>query len=181
MSCTSNPLPAAPAWPALVAERTHLVRFARRRLLDPSLAEDVVHDVFEAVLAGRARFDGRASLRTWLTAILKHKIVDLVRTRRGHESLDHGFAADGEEADGARRPIDDLECPQARPDELAEVRERLAHTLARIGALPATLREAFERRVLHDEDSTVVCGALGISENNLFVRLHRARTLLMAA
>lgn len=171
-----SPPSAVPGWAALVAERSALVRFARRRLLDPSLAEDLVHDVFEAVISGRARFDGRASLRTWLTAILKHKIVDLVRSRSGHESL-HGWPADAE-SDG---PAFELECPQPRPDEVAAQRERLAQTLARIRALPQTLRQAFEQRVLADEDSADVCRALGISENNLFVRLHRARAQLMAA
>ncbi len=166
---------ANPGWDSLVAERGALVRFARRRLLDPSLAEDLVHDVFEAVVSGRARFDGRASLRTWLTAILKHKIVDLVRARRGHESLDQAFHGD---EDG--EPALELECPQPRPDELATHRQRLARALARIEALPETLRCTFQRRVLADEDSADVCRALGISENNLFVRLHRARALLAA-
>jgi RNA polymerase sigma-70 factor (ECF subfamily) len=160
---------------ALAAERAALVRFARRRLLDPSLAEDVVHDVFEAVASGRARFDGRATLRTWLTGILKHKVVDLIRTRSGHESLD----APG--ADGDDEPVREFTCPQPRPDEVAEQREALGHALARIRSLPDTLRQAFERRVLADEDSADVCRELGISENNLFVRLHRARAQLMAA
>ena len=164
-----------PGWAALIAERATLVRFARRRLLDPSLAEDVVHDVFEAVVSGRARFDGRASLRTWLTAILKHKIVDLVRSRRGHESLDQGWGDDDE----AQAPME-LTCPQPGPDEMAALRQRLHRTLARIEALPDTLRQAFERRVLADEESAQVCQRLGISENNLFVRLHRARALLAA-
>ena len=70
-------------WTDMVAHRKDLVRFAQRRLQDPMLAEDVVHDVFEAVLSGRAAFAGRAALRSWLTAILKNKIVDLVRQRAG--------------------------------------------------------------------------------------------------
>jgi RNA polymerase sigma-70 factor (ECF subfamily) len=164
-----------PSWQALVAERAALVRFARRRLQDPSLAEDLVHDVFEAVASGRARFDGRASLRTWLTAILKHKIVDLARSRSGHDSLDIGW---GDDEEG--HPALELECPQPRPDEVAAQRQQLARALARIAALPDTLRHAFQRRVLADEDSADVCRALGISENNLFVRLHRARSLLAA-
>ena len=166
----------APDWSALVAERGALVRFARRRLLDPSLAEDLVHDVFEAVASGRARFDGRSSLRTWLTAILKHKIVDLVRALGGLDSLD-ARADDGDDAPSAP----ELACPQPRPDERAEHREALAHALARVRALPDTLRQAFERRVLADEDSADVCRSLGITENNLFVRLHRARAHLLAA
>src|SRR3954463_9913511 len=72
----------------LVAPRAYLVRFAQRRLGDPMLAEDAVHDVFEAVLSGRAAFAGRSALRSWLTGVLKHKIVDLVRRRPALESID---------------------------------------------------------------------------------------------
>lgn len=166
---------AAPvAWAELLPHRAALVRFAQRRLLDPTLAEDLVHDVFEAVATGRASFAGRAALRSWLTGILKHKIVDLVRQRSPWVSLDGGGDGDDEAA-----PAHDIACPQPRPDEVAEQRERLARTLARIEALPATLREAFERRVLHEQDSAEVCRTLAISEENLFVRLHRARRQLL--
>lgn len=164
----------APDWATLVEHRAPLVRFARRRLADPSLAEDLVHDVFEAVVSGRARFDGRAALRTWLTAILKHKLVDHLRAQRGHTSLDEGWD-DGDEAGAAAfEPA----CPLPLPDERAALRQRLARALARVEALPETLRDAFERRVLADETSDEVCRALGISPNNLFVRLHRARASL---
>ena len=66
----------------LVAHRPYLVRFAMKKLRDPALAEDAVHDVLEAVLSGRAVFSGRAALRSWLTAVLKHKIVDSLRRHR---------------------------------------------------------------------------------------------------
>ena len=166
------PLPIAIDWAEMVSHRDALVRFARRRLLDPVLAEDVVHDVFEAVISGRAAFAGRSALRSWLTAILKHKIVDLVRQRAPLHSLDHGAGDDG--PDGGV----DIECPQPRPDEVAEQRERLAQTMSRIARLPAGLRDAVQLRLLQDQDSDEVCAALAISEDNLFVRLHRARRQL---
>src|SRR5512137_342965 len=72
----------------LAAHRSYLVRFAQRRLSDPVLEEDAVHDVFEAVISGRAAFAGRAALRSWLTAVLKHKIVDIVRRRPMMDSID---------------------------------------------------------------------------------------------
>ena len=168
-----NPATALPVpWREMVSHRSALVRFAKARLHDPMLAEDVVHDVFEAVLSGRAAFAGRAALRSWLTAILKHKIVDLVRQRAGTDSLDL------DDEDG---PALAIECPHARPDELAEQRQTLAHTLARIESLPAGLRDVVRLRVLEDESTETVCGRLAISQENLFVRLHRARQQLAAA
>jgi RNA polymerase sigma-70 factor, ECF subfamily len=166
---------AAPSWPALIGERRYLVQYARRRLLDPSLAEDLVHDVFEAVASGRAIFAGRSALRSWLVGILKHKIVDLVRQRSGHDSLDAG-GDDG--SDDGLSVAEQLACPQPQPDEIAEQRQRLAATLARIDELPATLREAVQLRLVEDQETEVVCRQLAISEQNLFVRLHRARKAL---
>ena len=157
-------------WSELLSHRAYLVRFAQRKLQDPALAEDVVHDVFEAVLRGRAAFAGASALRTWLTGVLKHKIVDLVRQRRSTQSLDD--AADEAE-------VLALECPQPRPDELAEQRERLSQTLQRIDALPSGLRDVVRLRVLNDQPAEQVCQALQISEQNLFVRLHRARKQLL--
>jgi len=164
-------LPTAVAWPDLVSHRGYLVRFAQRRLRDPLLAEDVVHDVFEAVLSGRAVFAGRAALRSWLTAVLKNKIVDAVRRNTGFESL--GDVSDDE---GALS----IECPQPRPDEIAEQHQLLERALAGIEALPPTLRDAMRLRVLDDQPTETVCRELGISEENLFVRIHRARKQLLS-
>jgi RNA polymerase sigma-70 factor (ECF subfamily) len=159
------------AWGELLAHRAYLVRFAQRKLQDPALAEDVVHDVFEAVLCGRARFAGQSALRSWLTGVLKHKIVDLVRQRRSMQSLD-------EDTDDAQTLA--LECPQPRPDEIAEQRELLRQALQRIDALPSGLRDVMRLRVLNDQPTEQVCQALQISEENLFVRLHRARRQLLS-
>jgi RNA polymerase sigma-70 factor, ECF subfamily len=166
-------MPVAVDWADLLQHRAHLVQFARRKLMDPSLAEDLVHDVFEAVVSGRAAFAGRSALRSWLVGILKHKIVDLVRQRSGHDSLDSG-GAEGDDDDAGL----DIESPLPGPHEVAEQRQRLRQTLARIQALPASLRRVVEMRLLHERSSGDICQALQISEQNLFVRLHRARRAL---
>lgn len=166
--------PVAVLWADLLPHRAHLVQFARRKLMDPSLAEDLVHDVFEAVVSGRAAFAGRSALRSWLVGILKHKIVDLVRQRSGHDSLDGTGGSDCEDDDSRI----EIESPLPGPQEVAEQRQRLRHTLARIQALPDTLRRVAEMRLLHERSSGDICQALQISEQNLFVRLHRARRAL---
>jgi len=159
----------AVCWIALVSHRKDLIRFAQRRLHDPMLAEDVVHDVFEAVLSGKAAFAGRSALRSWLTGILKNKIVDLVRQRTGVDSLEEQTDEDGAMA---------IACPQPGPHEVAEQRQLLARTLERIDNLPAALRDVMQLRVLQDETTETVCRQLAISPDNLFVRLHRARAQL---
>src|SRR3954449_5967230 len=61
------------------AERPYLVRYASLQLRDRAAAEDAVQDTLLAALAGASGFAGRSNLRTWLTGILKHKIVDAIR------------------------------------------------------------------------------------------------------
>jgi RNA polymerase sigma-70 factor, ECF subfamily len=155
----------------LVSHRPYLLRFALRKLRDHALAEDAVHDVLEAVLSGRAVFGGRAQLRSWLTAVLKNKIVDVLRRTSHHDPLDD----DSDENTGQA-----VACPQPRPDEIAEQRQELARVLAGIDRLPPTLRDALRLRVVEDRSTESVCAELGISEENLFVRVHRARKQLLS-
>ena len=179
---TSRAMPAAPvreraasvpiSIAELVSHRPYLVRFALRKLRDAALAEDAVHDVIEAVLSGRARFGGRAALRSWLTAVLKNKIVDTLRRGDHHDALD-----DDEGGEGAAHGV---ACLQPRPDEIAEQRQELARVLAGIDRLPATLRDAMRLRIVEDRSTESVCAELGISEENLFVRVHRARKQLLS-
>ena len=161
------PIPVA----ELVSHRPYLLRFALKKLRDPVLAEDAVHDVIEAVLCGRAVFSGRAALRSWLTAVLKHKIVDSLRRIEHHDLLDD----DAEDSPGHA-----VACSQPRPDEIAEQREALANALDGIERLPATLRDAMRLRVIEERSTASVCAELGISEENLFVRVHRARKQLLS-
>ena len=165
--------PVVVGWSALVVHRSYLVHYAMRRVIDPALAEDLVHDVFEAVMTGRASFGGRSALRSWLVAILKHKIVDLVRERASHCSLEAM-----QEDDDEHTPLA-LVCPHAGPQDLVEHRQQLRRTLSRIQALPEGLRRVMELRVLQDRSTDDVCALLAISEENLFVRLHRARKQLL--
>jgi len=66
------------------------------------------------------------------------------------------------------------------PEEVAEQRELLGRALAGIEALPASLRDAIRLRVLEDRTAQSACKELGISEENLFVRVHRARKRLLS-
>jgi len=156
-------------WDDLLPHRLYLLRFARRKLHDPALAEDVVHDVFEAVISGRAVFGGQSTLSTWLAGVLKHKIVDLIRQRSRLNRLDEDI--DGEACQA-------MECPQPRPDKLSEQRQSVRQVLHGITKLPRGLREAMELRVLQDQSTAQVCRTLAISENNLFQRLFKARRVL---
>ena len=65
----------------LETHRGYLLRVARLQLRDEALAEDVVQETLLAALPGSG-FSGKSSLKTWLTGILKHKIVDAIRRKQ---------------------------------------------------------------------------------------------------
>lgn len=145
--------------------RPQLVRFAMRRLRDRHQAEDAVQDALLAVLEGRARFGGEASIATWLTGILKHKIADTARAAARHEPLDY----DGEVAHD-RHP----------ETELAQLRV-LEALDARLRQLPACAARVFVMREVMGMDTAEVCRELSISPSNCSVMNHRARRRLRAA
>jgi RNA polymerase sigma-70 factor, ECF subfamily len=178
-TCTATFLPSV-SWGEMVSHRAYLVRFAQRKLRDPLMAEDAVHDVFEAVFSGRAVFAGRAALRSWLTAVLKNKIVDSVRRNAHTDSLDRGWDDSGDDGRAADSGALAVECPQPRPDQIAEQHQLLMVALKRIEALPSGLRDVMRLRVLEEQTTEAVCRELGITEDNLFVRLHRARKQLLS-
>jgi RNA polymerase sigma-70 factor (ECF subfamily) len=171
-----NPIECAVDGAQLHPHRAYLLRVARNKLRDPVLAEDAVQDVFEAVLAGRARFGGRSALRTWLAGILLHKVTDLQRQGMRYCALD---ATSDDEDDGGYGH--DTACDGPRPDESAEQRELLARALACVERLPTALRDVMWRRAIHDEPTETVCSQLGITPDAMFVRLHRARRQIEAA
>src|SRR6185436_20318815 len=76
-------------------EREYLLRYASLQLRDRASAEDAVQETLLAALAGEAGFGGRSNLRTWLTGILKHKIVDAIR-RQSRERPAQEFDPQGE-------------------------------------------------------------------------------------
>jgi RNA polymerase sigma-70 factor (ECF subfamily) len=161
---------------AIATHRDYLLRYARRRLSDAALAEDVVHDVITAVIAGQARFEQRSSLRTWLVGILKHKIVDALRRRAGECSLDALL-----DDDAPTQVLPALLSDAADPSLLAEQRQALRAVQSRLDALPASMRRCFELHVVLGHSTADVCGELDITPSNLWVRVHRVRQALLAA
>ena len=64
-----------------------MLKYARLQLRNPALAEDLVQETLLAGLEGAARFSGKSTIRTWLTGILKHKIIDQFRRSSREQPL----------------------------------------------------------------------------------------------
>src|SRR5262245_45727639 len=99
------------------SERAYLLRYATLQLRDSAAAEDAVQETLLAALAGEASFGGRSNRRTWLTGILKHKIVDAIRRMSRETALGAGDEEGASEFDAL---FDErghwIEMPQAWAD-----------------------------------------------------------------
>jgi RNA polymerase sigma-70 factor, ECF subfamily len=169
-----------------------MLRVARSFVDSAQSAEDVVQDAWLGMLTGLARFEGRASLRTWTFSIL----VNRARTRGArearalpHSSLD---APDGPAADGwiagphGDRPrqwasIDAPSCWDSLPESVLLSKEVLRLLDEALAKLPARQRSVLTLHDVCGMSAEEVCAALDLSPQNQRVLLHRARVVLRAA
>jgi RNA polymerase sigma-70 factor (ECF subfamily) len=79
---------------ALTAQRPALLRYARLQVREPAVAEDLVQATLLAALQSREAFRGEASPLTWMTGILKRKIIDHCRSVAREEPLPAAPAGD---------------------------------------------------------------------------------------
>jgi RNA polymerase sigma-70 factor (ECF subfamily) len=169
----------------LQAHRGYLLRVARLQLRDEALAEDVVQETLLAALSG-AGYSGKSSVRTWLTGILKHKVVDAIRRKQRDpipaadfgdleaeldiEAFESGFTAAGR---WTAPPAD-----WGNPEETLERREFLAVMDFCLEKLPPNAARVFMMREVMELGTEEICKELAITANNLWVILYRARMAL---
>ena len=168
----------------LESHRKYLLRYALFQLRDPSLAEDAVQDTLIAALAQRDSFEGRSQLRTWLTSILKHKVIDLVRKRS------RGLPADamqlGEEDDSAGRSFNarghwiDPPADWGQPDAALDSKQFWLVYQKCCERMPERHALVFSMREVMDLSTEEICKKLEISKSNLHVILYRARLSLQS-
>ena len=159
-----------------------LYRFAMFRVRDESVAEDLVQETFLAALQGIDKFSGKSSERTWLTGILKHKIIDHFRKMNRYVSIDSNNDDSADEnffqTDGHWQSEQAPTEWNASPSALVENKEFWQILNRGLSSLPPRIAAAFTLREIDGLSSEEVCRVLDISPNNLWVMLHRARTQL---
>ena len=169
----------------------YLMRFARTRISDIHTAEDLVQDTLLAALAGNSPFLGRSGLRTWLTSILNHKIVDTYRRNAAETS--HRVTAPACDEASATAAINEealhgLQTTQVQevrqglgdPGEAVERRQLATSIMNAIDDLPSRQREAFVLMHLHGYSGGEAARRVGVTSSNLWIILHRARKMLQS-
>ena len=169
---------------AIHVHRSYLMRVAQLQLRDRDQAEDVVQETLVAALGAQDSFAGKSSVKTWLTGILKHKIIDAIRKKSRASAL----SSLAQEAD-----IDDLDvffdqhdrdhwetkpAEWRNPERDYEQRQFLDMVDFCLEKLPPNTARVFMLREVMELESDEICQELKITATNLWVILYRARMLL---
>ncbi len=150
-----------------------LYRIARTIVDDADEAEDVMQDAYVRAYANLRQFEGRARFSSWLTRIAIHEAI--ARARRRGRFVDLGLDATGE---GGGDAMDRFASSAPDPADQAlrrEVRDLLENA---VSSLAPIYRSVFVLREVEGLSVAETAASLGIREETVKVRLHRARALL---
>lgn len=138
-------------------------------------AEDGAQDAMVNAYRYLDRFRGDAKFSTWLTTIAVNEGRQKLRRqkRAKEDSLDEPIA--GEEEEFTPAPLTDWKEIPLEALERKELREALRNAVAE---LPDIYRQIFTLRDIEELNVAETAAALGINENMVKVRLHRARMML---
>ena len=167
----------------LDTHRRYLLRVAQLQLRDNDLAEDVVQETLLAALSAQAGFTGKSSVKTWLTGILKHKIVDAIRRKQRQPIFAASFdeETDLDEFDPMFQDNGRWESPPAAwgdPENALSQQQFFDVMEFCLEKLPPNTARVFMMREVMELESDEICKELAITANNLWVILYRARMAL---
>ena len=153
-----------------------MLAVARRISGDAALAEDCVQEAFLRAFQKIDSFEGRASLKTWLHRILVNQTLMKLRARKSKaetplDALLPAFDQDDCRVEGPWQRL-------ATPEEICQRADQRALVQAKIKALPEDYRLVLQLRDIEEMTTREVAESLGLSEANVKVRLHRARSAL---
>lgn len=158
---------------------TYLYRYALTLTRDESMAEDAIQECLLAALEHQASYQGKAAERTWLTGILRHKLLDAIR--REHREI----------------PVETLNLPDGLPDD-ASLFDHTEHWIDQprrwgkpeamlestlfwqalhycLEHMPKRLARLFLLREMEEMDTQQICQELQISPTNVWTQLYRSR------
>jgi RNA polymerase sigma-70 factor (ECF subfamily) len=144
-----------------------LFRVARGIMHTDADAEDVVQQAYVSAYANLAQFGGAAAFSTWLTRIVINEALGRMRKRNRLSEVDIEEPA-----------VTRLKAPIATPEDQVSRRETGAILEAAVALLPDNYRVVFMMREVEQLSVAETAECLELSEENVKVRLHRAKAML---
>lgn len=165
--------------------RLQMLKFATLQLSDSHLAEDAVQEALIGALKNAKTFAGQAALKTWVFAILKNKIADVLRQKQRLVYASSLLKEDEEKEDfselfnqkGMWQP-DERPAGWGNPQDALHQSQFWLTFEVCLEALPGNQARVFMMREFIELESDEICSTIGITTSNLNVMLHRARLRL---
>ena len=148
-------------------ERARLRNFIRRRVPDPSDAEDIVQEVFYELVEANRLLVPIEHVTGWLFRVARNRIIDLLRKKKPETFSD--AAVEG--ADGERLQIEDLlPSPDAGPEALYFRHVLLEELELALDELPDEQHDVFVAHELEGRSFKEMAAQTGVSVNTLLSR-----------
>jgi RNA polymerase sigma-70 factor (TIGR02943 family) len=167
-------------WVKLHAD--YLYRYALTKVQDEQLAKDLVQETFLAALEKSANFKGESTERTWLTAILRNKIIDVYRKRSSLSSHTEELANNEEEEffDSEKGHWNPPYYPRSfgTESDLLTNKEFAAILQQCLKKLPGLWLSVFTMKLIDEEQTETICKELKVTASNFWVIIHRAKVNL---
>jgi RNA polymerase sigma factor (sigma-70 family) len=156
---------------AIDRDKTRLRNFIRRRVADPSDAEDILQEVFYELVETYRLMKPIEQVGAWLFRVARNRITDLFRKRKPEASTNDPVVAE----EGESLTLEDLlpsrdagpEAAYARTVLLAELEDALEE-------LPEEQREVFLAHEIEGRSFKELAAETGVSANTLLSRKHYA-------
>ena len=153
-----------------------MLALARRIVREEARAEDCVQEAFSSIFKNLGSFRGEASLRTWMRRIVVNQSLMALRAQKRTNETPIDDLLPVFDANGCRE--EEPWITFETPEHLLSEAETRATVLALIDELPDSYRVVLLMREIEEMPTSEVAGLLGLSEGNVKVRLHRARSAL---
>jgi len=161
----------------------YLFSYAFNRLNDEETARDLVQDTFLSALEKVDHFRGDSTERTWLTAIIKYKIIDVYRKKSSGLVKKDTLVCEYEEEffdpnlnnwkrEHWPQPFGVEEHDPLHNKEFISVLKRCMQKL------PALWLSVFTMKHMDEEQTEIICKELRLSSSNYWVIMHRAKVNL---
>src|SRR6266540_85235 len=148
-------------------ERSRLLGFIRRRVTDPGDAEDILQDVFQALVEANRLLMPIEHVTGWLFRVARNRITDLFRKKKPESFSDIAVWDEDDEM----LPLEDLlPSPAAGPEELYDRNVLLDALELAVDELPKEQREVFVAHELEGRTFKEMSAETGVSVNTLLSR-----------
>jgi len=156
---------------AVERERSRLLGFIRRRVPDPSDAEEVLQDVFRELVEANRMLMPVSHITAWLYRVARNRIVDLFRKKRPESFSEAAVAGE----DGELLSIEELlPSPDAGPEALYARGILLDELESAVDELPGEQRDVFVAHEIEGRSFKEIAEETGVNVNTLISRKHYA-------